>query len=251
MKAPFALLAALVVASLHAAVPSPGAPGATAGGAAISGIRVRAVWWQSPPQAIQLYADGKGPKPRPVRVLPMCPLEAFEASAEKGAVLLRRIEPDPADPASKERWEPYATAALPGGSRDYLMILLPNPDGKTCLTRLLPMDESDLRWGGTRMVNFTASRLVGQIDGKAFAVPSGDSAVLPFVAARRSVVDIILAAENQKGREIVFSSKGIFTPTKRTMLFIVEKPGKDGYETRAIDEPNPDPKAYEDSQSGR
>lgn len=250
MKAALALLVAFVGASLTAAPATPAFAG-NPSGAAISGIRVRPVWWQSPPQAIQLYVDGKGPKPHPIRVLPMCPLEAFEGSAEKGAVLLRRIEPDPSDPTSKERWEPYVTAALPGGSRDYLMILLPTPDGKTCLTRLLSMDESDLRWGATRMVNFTSSRLFGQINGKAFAVPSGDSVVLPFVAARRSVVDIILAAENQKGRELVFSSKGIFTPAKRTMLFIVEKPEKDGYETRTIDEPNPDPKAYEDSQPGR
>jgi len=243
-------LLALLATDLHAAPTPPGVPGA-ATNPVVSGIRVRAVWWQTPPQAIQLYVDGKGPKPHPVRILQMCPLESFEASAEKGAVLLRRIEPDPKDPTSKERWEPYVTAPLPGGSRDYLMILLPTPDGKTCLARLLPMDESDLRWGATRMVNFTSARLIGQIDGKSFAVPSGDSAVLPFVAGRRSVVDVILAAESQKGREIVFSSKGIFTPTKRTMLFIVEKPGADGYETRAIDEPNPDPKAYEDSQSGR
>lgn len=243
-------LLAILAADLSAANPAAGAPGSMAN-PVISGIRVRAVWWQSPPQAIQLYVDGKGPKPQPVRVLPMCPLESFQASAEKGAVLLRRIEPDPKDPTSKERWEPYATAPLPGGSRDYLMILLPNPDGKTCLARLISMDESDLRWGGTRMVNFTSARLVGQVDGKSFAVASGDSTVLPFVAGRRSVVDIILAAESQKGRELVFSSKGIFTPTKRTMLFIVEKPGADGYETRAIDEPNPDPKAYEDSESGR
>lgn len=210
-----------------------------------AGIRVRPVWWQAPAQARQLYAEGKDGKPQPVRVLAMCPLESFATTPEKGAVLLRRIEPDPADPRSRERWEPYASAPLPAGSRDLLMLLLPSADGATCQARLLPMDEGALRWGGTRLVNFTSTRLVGQVDGKPFAAGAGESVILPYAATRRSVVDIVLAAETPRGRRIAFSSKGIFTPAKRTVLFILEKASRDGYETRAIEEPNPDPKVHE------
>lgn len=215
------------------------------------GIRVRPVWWQGPATAVQLYAEDGDGKPRPVRVLPMCPLESFPATRDKGAVLLRRIEPDPTDPRSRERWEPYASAPIPAGSRDLLMLLLPAAKPGTCLVRMLPMDEDGLRWGGTRLVNFTTKRLVGQVDGKPFAVAAGDSATLPYVASRRSVVDVFLAADDAKGREMIFSSKGIFSPSKRTVLFILQRQGGEGYETRAIDEPNPDPRAGEDSEPGR
>lgn len=219
-------------------------------GAAEGGIRVRPVWWQSPAQPLQLYAEGDDGKPHGVRVLQMCPLESFKADPAKGAVLLRRIEPDPADPKAKPRWTPFATAPVPAGSNDLLMLLLPSADGATCQVRVVPMDESNLRWGGTRLVNFTPDRLVGQVDGKAFAVASGDSAVLPFVASRRTVVDVLIATESQRGRELIFSSKGIFGPAKRTVLFVLRN-AAGGHETRAIEEPNPDPKAHEDSEPGR
>jgi hypothetical protein len=215
------------------------------------GVRIHPVWWQAPAQARQLYAEGKDGKPHPIRVLAMCPLESFVTTPLRGAVLLYRVEPDPADPKSKERWEPYVTAVLPSDSKDILMLLLPSANNTTCRSHLLPMDATALRWGGTRLVNFTSDPLAGQVDGKNFAVARGDSVILPFIATRRAVVDIILAADSKKGRKLVFSSKGIFTPTKRTILFIVEKPESGGYETRAIEEPNPDPKAYEDSESGR
>ena len=73
MKNPLVLLVALVATALPAAETAP--PDAPS--PAITGIRVRAVWWQSPSQALPLYAEGKDGKPHPVRVLPMCPLEAF------------------------------------------------------------------------------------------------------------------------------------------------------------------------------
>lgn len=215
-----------------------------------AGVRIRPVWWQQPAQAPQLYAAGDDGQPRPVRVLAMCPLESIQADPAKGAQLLRRIEPDPADPKSKVRWVPFATAALPPDSRDLLMLLFPSADGAGCQTRLLAMDEDKLRWGGTRLVNFTPDRLVGLVDNKPFAIAAGDSAILPFVAARRAVVDVVIATENPRGRTLIFSSKGIFGPSKRTVLFVLRN-GSGGHETRAIEEPNPDPNAHEASESGR
>lgn len=213
-------------------------------------VRIRPVWWQAPAAPIQLHVEDTGDKHRPIRVLQMCPLESFGATMEKGAVLLQRIEPDPADPKSKPRWEPYASAPLPQGSRDLLMLLLPSPGGKSAQARLVPMDEDTLRWGGTRLVNLTAARLVGQVADKPFSVAPGGSTVLPFVATQRSVVEIMLAADTRAGREMVFSSKGIFSPTKRTLLFIVNGAEKGSYETRAIEEPNPDPKVQDASEAG-
>lgn len=215
-----------------------------------AGVRVRPVWWQSPTQAIQLYAEGSDGKPHPVRVLQMCPLESFRADPAKGAVLLRQAEPDPADPKAKPRWIPYAAAPVPAGSSDLLMLLQPSADGASCQARVLPMDDASLRWGGTLLVNFTPAGLVGRVDGKPFAVAAGAATALPFVAAKRSVVDVLIATEGPRGRELVFSSKGIFSPSKRTVLFILRN-AAGRHETRAIDEPNPDPKAYEDSEPGR
>lgn len=235
MKIQF-LAVALIVSALHAAEEA--------------SVRIRPVWWQTPSATIQLYVDDTGGKPRPIRVLQMCPVETFGATSENGAMLLRRIEVDPADPKSKPRWEPYASAPIPPGSRDLLMLLLPAAGGKSAQARLVPMEEDTLRWGGTRLVNLTATRLVGQIADKPFSVAPSGSAVLPFVASRRSVVDIVLAADTSTGREIVFSSKGIFTPTKRTLLFIVNGTEKGRYETRAIEEPNPDPNVQDTSETG-
>lgn len=223
---------------------------AAQGAAEEAAVRIRPVWWQAPAAPTQLYADDEGEKPRALRVLQMCPLESFATKPGKEATLLRRIEPDPADPKSKPRWEAYASAPLPQGSRDLLMLLLPAPGGNSAQARLVPMDEDTLRWGGTRLVNLTPARLVGQVAGSPFAVAPGGSTILPFVAARRSVVEIVLAADTRAGREMVFSSKGIFTPTKRTLLFIINGAEKGSYETRAIEEPNPDPKVQDGSEAG-
>jgi hypothetical protein len=213
-----------------------------------SSVHVKPVWWQAPAQPKQLYAEGKDGKPSPVRILPMCILDSFEVTNDKEIILLERIEPDPADKAAKATWKPYASAPMPAGSHDLLLLLLPSNDGLSCQTRLMPIEESSLRWGGTCFTNFTRERLVGQIAGKPFAAAPGESITLPFVATRRSVVEVILAADSRTGRKIVFSSKGIFSPTKRTLLFIINGREPETYETRAIEEPNPDPKAYEESE---
>lgn len=205
-----------------------------------SAPKVRPVWWQAPAQPIQLYAEGAGGKPQPIRVLPMCLLESFKADPVKGAVLLRREEPDPADPAAKPGWVPYVTTPVPSGSGEVLMVLQPAADGKTGQARVIPMDSAGLPWGGTRLVNFTPDRLVGLVDNKRFAVEPGESAVLPFVASKRSVVDVLIGREGRGEQALVFSSKGIFTPDKRTILFILRN-ASGGHETRAIEEPNPNP----------
>lgn len=207
-----------------------------------SAAKVRPVWWQSPQKAMELHVDDAGSKPRPIRVLQMCLLESFKADPVKGAVLLRREEPDPADPAGKPRWVPFVTAPVPSGADEVLMVLQPAPDGLTGQARMVPMDSARLPWGGTRLVNFTPDRLIGLIDGKRFAVEPGDSAVLPFVATQRSVVDVLIGREGRGEQALVFSSKGIFTPAKRTILFILRNAAGD-HETRAIEEPNPDPSA--------
>jgi hypothetical protein len=207
-----------------------------------SAPKVRPIWWQSPAQPIPLYAEGVGGKPQPIRVLPMCVLESFKADPVKGAVLLRREEPDPADPAGKPRWVPFVTTPVPAGAGEILMVLQAGADGKTGQARVVPMDAESLPWGGTRLINFTPDRLIGLVDGKRFAVEPGDSAVLPFVAAKRSVVDVLIGRESRGEQALVFSSKGIFTPAKRTLLFVLRTPSG-SHETRAIEEPNPDPTA--------
>lgn len=219
------------------------------GAEAAAGIKVKPVWWRAPSQTKQLYVEGKDGKPAPVRILSMCILDSFEATSDKEVILLDRIEPVPGDKTSKVSWKTYASAALPAGSHEWLMLLLPSTDGLSCQTRMMSLDESSLKWGGTRFTNFTNEQLVGQIAGKPFSVTPGESITLPFVATRRSVVEVILAADSKAGRTIVFSSKGIFSPTKRTLLFIINGREPGTYETRAIEQPNPDPKAYEEDES--
>ena len=219
------------------------------GAEAAGGIKVKPVWWRAPSQTKQLYVEGKDGKPAPVRILSMCILDSFEATSDKEVILLDRIEPVLGDKTSKVSWKTYASAALPAGSHEWLMLLLPSTDGLSCQTRMMSLDESSLKWGGTRFTNFTNEQLVGQIAGKPFSVTPGESITLPFVATRRSVVEVILAADSKAGRSIVFSSKGIFSPTKRTLLFIINGREPGTYETRAIEQPNPDPKAYEEDES--
>jgi hypothetical protein len=219
------------------------------GAEAAGGIKVKPVWWRAPSQTKQLYVEGKDGKPAPVRILSMCILDSFEATSDKEVILLDRIEPVLGDKTSKVSWKTYASAALPAGGHEWLMLLLPSTDGLSCQTRMMSLDESSLKWGGTRFTNFTNEQLVGQIAGKPFSVTPGESITLPFVATRRSVVEVILAADSKAGRSIVFSSKGIFSPTKRTLLFIINGREPGTYETRAIEQPNPDPKAYEEDES--
>ena len=219
------------------------------GAEAAGGIKVKPVWWRAPSQTKQLYVEGKDGKPAPVRILSMCILDSFEATSDKEVILLDRIEPVLGDKTSKVSWKTYASAALPAGSHEWLMLLLPSTDGLSCQTRMMSLDESSLKWGGTRFTNFTNEQLVGQIAGKPFSATPGESITLPFVATRRSVVEVILAADSKAGRSIVFSSKGIFSPTKRTLLFIINGREPGTYETRAIEQPNPDPKAYEEDES--
>ena len=222
--------------------------GSSAAALAQSAPRVRPVWWQSPAQPVQLHVEDGAGKPRPIRILPMCPLESFKADPTKGAVLLRREEPDPSDPAAKPRWTPYASAPVPSGTREVLMIVQPGGDPKSGQAMVVPMDADALPWGGTRLVNLTPGRLLGMVDGKRFAVEPGDSAVLPFVASKRAVVDVLIGAERQGKQELVFSSKGIFTPAKRTVLFVLRTPAG-AHETRAIEEPNPEPTSEDGAPS--
>lgn len=219
------------------------------GAEAEGGIKIKPVWWRAPSQTKQLYVEGKDGKPVPVRILSMCILDSFEAASDKEVILLDRIEPAPGDKTSKDSWKTYASTAVPAGGHEWLMLLLPSADGLSCQTRMMSLDESSLKWGGTRFTNFTNERLVGQIAGKPFSATPGESITLPFVATHRSVVEVILAADSKVGRTIVFSSKGIFSPTKRTLLFIINGREPGTYETRAIEQPNPDPKAYEEEGS--
>jgi len=214
-----------------------------------SAAKVRPVWWSSPTIPIQLHVDDGG-KPRPIRILPMCMLESFKAEATKGAVLLQREEPDPADPAGKPRWVPYVSAPVPSGSDEVLMVLQPALDGRSAQARIIPMDSKGLPWGGTRLVNFTPDRLVGAVDGKRFSVEPGESGILPFVASKRSVVDVLIGRENRGQQALVFSSRGIFTPDKRTILFVLRN-AQGAHETRAIEEPNPNPSVETGEATGR
>ncbi len=205
-----------------------------------SAATIRPVWWQSPATPTQLYVEGPSDKPQPIRVLSMCMLESFKADPVKGAVLLRREEADPADPTSKAKWIPYVTVPTPSGSKDLLMLLQPGADGKTGQARLVPLEADRLPWGSTRLVNFTPDTLIGLVDGKRFSVSPSESTVLPFVANKRAVVDMMIARESRGEQKLIFSSKGIFTPDKRTILFILRTPSG-SYETRSIEEPNPNP----------
>jgi len=166
---------------------------------------IRPVWWQSPATPTQLYIEGASNKPQPIRVLSMCMLESFKADPVKGAVLLRREEADPADPTSKAKWMPFVTVPTPSGSKDLLMLLQPAADGKTGQARLVPMEADRLPWGSTRLVNFTPDTLVGLVDGKRFSVSPSDSAVLPFVASKRAVVDVMIAQESRGEQKLIFS----------------------------------------------
>lgn len=205
-----------------------------------SAATIRPVWWQSPATPTQLFVEGAGGKHQTIRVLSMCVLESFKADPVKGAVLFRREEPDPADPTSKAKWVPFVTVPTPPGSKDLLMLLQPAADGKTGQARLIPMESDRLPWGSTRLVNFTPDTLVGVVDGKRFSVNTNESTVLPFVANKRAVVDVMIARESRGEQKMIFSSKGIFTSDKRTVLFILLTPSG-SYETRSIEELNPNP----------
>lgn len=232
--------------------------------------RLRVAWWANPAERVELaIVQGKE----------LVPLVALEMNLDlptdyRGAVQLQifrkrgptrkpaesdpdkpaaqRTTPPPKtdakprpEPAKKElahEWAPFASVDLPD-SGDVGVLLLPAPDG-TCVGRAFDLEAGRFPYGSIRVVNLSASALVGEIDAQGFRLAPGSAELLPVVFRKRQTSHIKLAALLPNGRlEPILGTKIPGRPNRRALVFIlqtgVSAEGRPLFETRSIESVEP------------
>lgn len=189
------------------------------------------MWWSDPaPPAPELgIADGKE-KVRPVRLLQLCPLETFRASAGSEWELLRKIPAT--EPGKSATWVSYVKVLIPEGA-DRLGILVVPGDRPQAMP--FELGEKAHPWGTTRIVNLTAETVEGWIGKRRFKMlPGGETISDP--AKERKTEELVLAAARPGAQpRLLLSSRAILEPEKRSLVFLILR--SDGSpDTRAIEE---------------
>jgi len=151
-------------------------------------------------------------------------------------------KPEPAKKETADEWAPFASVALPD-SRDVGVLLLMAPDG-TSAGRAFDYETGRFPYGSIRVVNLSASALVGEIDAQGFRLAPGSAELLPVVFRKRQTSHIKLAAQLPNGRlEPILGTKIPGRPNRRALVFIlqtgVSAEGRPLFETRSIESVEP------------
>ena len=130
---------------------------------------------------------------------------------------------------------PFATANLPSGKRELLLLFVPlsvDQQKYGLKYRLLPFDDSldSVPWGSYRFINFTNRSFVAYAGSKSqrFELnPNRLSATIAPGGAKRNLQWLIYG--NASGaEELVFSSQWLHRPDYRSLIFVTESTNQRG-----------------------
>lgn len=150
-----------------------------------------------------------------------------------------KTEPPPGavfdDKGNRQGPRPFATAVLPSGNREMLLLFVPlsvdrQKDGLEY--RLLPFDDSmeSVPWGSYRFINFTERSFVafaGSKDLRLELKPNRLSETLSPGGAKRNLQWIIYNSP-PTGDKPVFSTQWLHRPNYRALIFVTESPHEPG-----------------------
>lgn len=199
--------------------------------AACPGADVLPMWWSDPPSpAPELAAaDGAG-KPRPIRLLALCPLETAKGVPGEPWKLLRKEAPT--NPDQPPGWIPYVEVSLPADARKVAVLVVPSSPPRAMAIEL---SDQGHPWGSVRLVNLTGGPVQGWVGRRRLSLAPGGQASSEAASGRRTEELVLLAPAEGGQPRILLSSRVILDPGRRSLVFVARLP--DGrVETRALDE---------------
>lgn len=199
--------------------------------AACPGAEILPMWWTDPPApAPELAVADGADKPRPIRLLTLCPLESSRGKPGETWTLLRRQAPTEAGkPAT---WAPYVQLTVPEGAARLGVLVVPSQPPRAMA---IDLAEQAHPWGSAQLVNLTGSPLRGWVGRRKLSLPPGGRASSEAARERRTDELVLLADAPGAAPRILLSSRVILDPGRRSVVFVARRP--DGStETRAIDE---------------
>lgn len=194
-------------------------------------VEVLPMWWTEPtaPTPELGFDDGAG-KPKPIRILRLCPLETTKGRPGEPWTLLRK-EP-PAEPGQPPAWRPYVQAPLPEGAQRVAMLLVPSSPPQALAVEI---SERSHPWGSVRFVNLTGGPIQGWIGKRPFNLAAGGQVASEAVTERRTEEVVMLAPVPGGQPRVLMSSRAILDPTRRSVIFVA-KLANGTVETRALEE---------------
>lgn len=199
--------------------------------AASPGAEVLPMWWSNPPGPAPELAVAEGSdKPRPIRLLTLCPLESAKGKAGETWTLLRKqAAPEPEKPPS---WVPYAQVRLPEGAERVTVLVVPSQPPQAMA---IEISDRSHPWGSVRLVNLTGGPLQGWVGGRKLSLAAGGQASSEAARERRTDELVLLAPIAGAQPRLLLSSRVILDPARRSVVFVARlSDGK--IETRAVDE---------------
>ncbi len=162
-------------------------------------------------------------------------IEFFKTEPPAGAVF---------DTEGNRQPAPFASATLPSGKREILLLFVPLPpdqreDGLEY--RLLPFDDSmdTLPWGSYRFINFTGRNLLafaGSKNQRHELRSNRASATISPGGSKRNLQWLIYDNPGTEGKP-VFSAQWLHRPNYRSLIFITESTNQRGaINVKSIDE---------------
>ena len=189
------------------------------------------MWWNDPatPAPELAFDDGAG-KPKPIRILKLCPLETTNGRAGEVWTLLQKVPAT--EPGLPPTWKPYVQIRLPESSERVALLLVPSSPPQA-----LPVEISERShaWGSVRFVNLTGGPVQGWIGKRTFNLPASGQVASDIVKERRTEEIVMLAPVPGAQPRILFSSRVIIEPTRRSLIFVA-KLANGTVETRALEE---------------
>ncbi len=199
--------------------------------AACPAVDVLPMWWTEPaaPGPELAFDDGSG-KPKPLRILRLCPLETTRGRAGEVWTLLRK-EPPP-EPGLPPTWKPYVQARLPEGAEKLALLLVPSNPPQALTVEI---SERTHAWGSARFVNLTGGPVQGWIGKRPFTLAPGGQ-VASEAASERRTEEVVMMAPVPGGQpRVLLSSRVILDPTRRSLIFVA-KLADGSVETRALED---------------
>lgn len=209
--------------------------------AACPGAEILPMWWSDPPApAPELAVADGSDKPRPIRLLTLCPLESDRGKPGENWMLLRK---QPAtEPGKPPTWAPYVALTIPKDATRLGVLVVPSQPPQAMAVDLADQAHP---WGSAQLVNLTGAPLQGWVGRRKLSLAPGGRASSEAARERRTDELVLLAPAPGAAPRVLLSSRIILDPGRRSVVFVARRP--DGsVETRAIDEtraeqPEPEP----------
>lgn len=140
--------------------------------------------------------------------------------------------------------EPFATAILPSGKREMLLLFVPLAADQRkgeLEYRLLPFDDSmdTLPWGSYRFINFTNRNLVAYAGSKTQRLELKSNRASETISpggSKRNLQWLIYDSPQTDGKPI-FSAQWLHRPNYRSLIFVTESKNQRGaINVKSIDE---------------